>query len=477
MQIIGRKTERNELDRIYAASGARFVAVYGRRRVGKTFLIKEHFHGSFAFYHTGLSPYDRSRNSMLADQLHAFFFSLKEHGLIGEQPPRSWMEAFGMLRQLLCECDSGTRQVVFIDEMPWLDTPRSRFISALEYFWNHWASSNPNIMLIVCGSATSWIESNLINSKGGLYNRVTNEIKLHPFTLSETEQFFQAKGMRISRYDVAQAYMVFGGIPHYLDLFEKDFSVAQNIDRLLFARSGQLRNEFDRLFGSLFSDADRHISVVRQLARTRRGLTRTELLSATGIHDGGGASKILRGLIENDFVSVYSPFGEKRTERYRLTDHFCLFCLRFIGKQTEFDPQFWQKNYNSPKLSAWRGYAFEEICFAHIQQIKRALGIGAVSSTQSSWVVKDENGAVSQIDMLISRSDNVVNLCEIKFYGGPFTVTRSYDDILRQRVQTIIEHLPKRKTVHLTFITSFGLTQGEYSGQVQRVLTLDDLFD
>ena len=476
MNIIGRLPERAELDSIYHAEGPRFVAVYGRRRVGKTYLIKEHFKDRLTFWHTGLSPYDRDKKFLLRDQLQAFHYSLQDYGLQGETCPKSWLEAFRLLEKLLKQKDDGSRQVVFIDEMPWMDTARSRFIPALEYFWNGWAAKRDNVMLIVCGSATSWIEDNLINNKGGLYNRLTDEIKLSPFTLVECEQYFKGRGINMSRYDIAQTYMVFGGIPHYLSLFEKGLSTPQNIDRILFDKNAKLRNEFERLFGSLFKNSEDHIAVVRLLAKRRSGYTRQEIMQHTGLKQGGGVTLILKGLMESDFVTRYVPFGEKRIEKYRLLDPYCIFYLTFIDQQPILNPQYWQKNFNTPRLNAWRGYAFEELCFSQIDKIKQKLGIGGVSTTESSWIVKNDAENRMQIDMLINRSDNVINLCEIKFYSTPFTIDKQYDAILRERVQYLIEQVPKKKTVHLTIIASFGLNTNEYSGQVQSVVTLDDLF-
>jgi hypothetical protein len=279
----------------------------------------------------------------------------------------------------------------------------------------------------------------------------------------------------MSRYDVAQTYMVFGGIPHYLSLYEKGLSTPQNIDQILFGKNARLRNEFDRLFGSLFKNADDHKKVVRLLAKRRGGYTRNEILKATGIGDGGGASDILKGLAASDFITAYTPFGEGKTIRYKLTDSFCLFHLSFMDGHKDTDPHFWQNNNLSPRLNTWRGYAFEELCFAHIQQIKNRLGIAGVSSTTAAWIVEN-SGHKQQIDMLIDRTDNIVNLCEIKFYAGAFTIDKQYDAVLRDRTQTLIERIPRKKTVHLTMLSSYGLKQNEYSGQVQSTVTLDDLF-
>lgn len=474
--IVGRQAEIKKLERIYESNRSEFVAIYGRRRVGKTYLVKELFKKRMAFWHTGLSPFDRDKTYLLRDQLQAFYYSLQDYGWQGGSSPKSWLEAFRMLEKLLEQKDDGSRQVVFIDELPWMDTARSRFIPAFEHFWNGWASKRDHIMLVVCGSATSWIENNLINSKGGLYNRLTNEIKLYPFTLRECEEYFSRQHMKMSRYDIAQAYMVFGGIPHYLSLFEKGLSVAQNVDKLLFSRDAQLRNEFNRLFGSLFKNAEDHIKVVRHLASRRSGYSRDEILKATGIKNGGGATQILNALVESGFVDAYVPFSARKKEQYKLADAFSLFYLRFIDGQTGIDPQFWQKNNRSPLLNSWRGYAFEDLCFNHIHAIKESLGIAGVSATVSSWVVESSSGKTEmQMDMIISRTDNVINLCEMKFYSAPFTIDKHYDLKLRKRLLKL-EETNRKASVLLTFITTFGLQENEYSGQVQNSLTLDDLF-
>lgn len=473
--IIGRKKEIEELERLYNAENAEFVAVYGRRRVGKTYLIKEVFKDRFAFWHTGLSPYDHDKKFLLRDQLQAFLYSLQDFGYEGHACPQSWLEAFRLLEKLLASKDDGSRQVVFIDELPWMDTARSRFISAFEHFWNGWASKRDNVLLIVCGSATSWMEDNLINNEGGLYNRLTREMKLSPFTLAECEAYFRSKEISVSRYDVAQVYMVFGGIPHYLSLFEKGYSMAQNIDLLLFDGNAKLKNEFDRLFGSLFKNADDHKKVIRLLAGRRKGYTRKEILELTAIKDGGGASEILKGLKESDFIMSYYPFGDRKAEHYRLTDHFCMAYLQFLDGKDKPDPQFWQKNNSSPRLNTWRGFAFEELCFAHVVQIKQKLGIASVSTTESSWVV-ESNERKHQIDLLIDRADNVINLCEIKFYGKPFSIDAKYGVELRERMQTLMDKVPQKKSIHLTLIAAFGLKSNENNGQVQSIVSLDDLF-
>ncbi len=476
--IIGREKEIAELMNLYGSDRAQMVAVYGRRRVGKTFLIDEALKGKITFRHAGLSPVDTKGKNMMKNQLKHFYNSLQLHGMKKSRCPASWLDAFFMLEKHLESIDDGRRQVVFLDELPWLDTPRSGFITAFEGFWNTWGCHRENLMVVVCGSANSWILDNLINSHGGLYNRTTYEIKLSPFTLKESEQFFRKNGIRISRYDIAQANMILGGIPYYLGYLTRELSLAQNIDRLFFSRQPKLRSEFDRLFASIFSNPEDVKKVVTVLGGRNYGYTRKEILSKAGFQEGGALTKILDSLIAGDFVCKYIPYGKGSKDiHYKLTDPFCSFYLRFISDKNTDDTDFWTNNQMSPSITSWRGYAFEEVCFRHISQIKRALGISGVVTSQSGWITEDTgSGEGAQIDMLIERRDNVMNMCEIKFYSGEFTVDKKIHLTLMNRINALAATLPRKVTVHSTLITTYGLTRNEYSGDFQQVITLDDLF-
>ena len=442
--IIGRDKEIKELVELYNSDKSEFVAVYGRRRVGKTFLIDEALKGKITFRHAGLSPVDEEgKKNSLKDQLKHFYFSLQMQGMKKSKCPSSWMEAFFMLSQLLEAKDNGKRQVVFLDELPWMDTPRSGFITAFEGFWNTWGCHRDNLMLVVCGSANSWMLDNLVNSHGGLYGRTTYEVKLSPFKLGECEQFLKKKGIRMSRYDIVQSYMVLGGIPYYLGYMKKGLSLAQNIDLLFFEKDAKLRNEYDRLFASVFSNPEQIKRIVGFLGTRRMGYTRQEILSKVGLDDNGLSSKMLKALVASDFIQPYVPFGmSKHNEHYKLTDPFCLFYQKFVEGCTEIDPKFWIHNVTSQSVSSWRGFAFEEVCLSHVRQIKQAINILDVSSSQSSWALRgDDDTEGGQIDLLINRKDNVVDMCEMKFYNEDYTVTKSYHAKLVHRENLLQELL------------------------------------
>ncbi|MBR5338342.1 MAG: AAA family ATPase [Lachnospiraceae bacterium] len=476
--MIGREKEKKELEQLYNSGRAELVAVCGRRRVGKTFLINEMFSNKFTFKHTGLSPEEHKKENALRTQLGHFHDSLKEYGLKNSERPESWLEAFSLLRALLSEKDNGTRQVVFIDELPWLDTKRSGFITGFEAFWNGWGSARHNLMVIVCGSSTLWMQNKLINNHGGLYGRITYEIYLTPFNLGEIELFFKDRGIELSQYDIAQSYMILGGIPYYIGYFKRHLSLAQNIDELFFKPHAKLKDEYTRLFRSVFSNPEQIMLIVDALGKRRMGYTRSELAAKIKTSENGKLTDSLNALIAGDFIMKYVPFGMSRNKtHYKLIDPFCIFYLHFVKEQDILNEDFWEENVNSQPVVSWRGIAFENLCFNHIRQIKDALKIGNVASHQSAWVKRDEGKDGTQIDLLIDRKDNIVNMCEIKFYGGDYSVDKGYYRTLMNRKELLSHEVSKKTAIHNTLITTFGLMQNEYSGIFTDVITLDELFE
>lgn len=478
--MVGRKKETEELNRIYNSSRAQLVAVYGRRRVGKTYLVDEVFKGKIAFRHAGLSPVEVEKGasaSPLKAQLKHFYNSLLLHGMKKDNCPENWLDAFLMLEMFLESKNTSEKQIVFLDELPWMDTPRSGFIIAFEGFWNTWGCHRDNLIVIICGSATSWITDNLINNHGGLYNRLTYEMKLSPFTLRECEQYFVSEGIKLSRYDITQAYMITGGIPYYLSYFKKGNSLAQNVDELFFSKNAKLKNEFERLFFSIFNRPEVMISIIKFLSTRNAGYTRNEIASNIGWSSGGTLSQALEALIESDFIVKYVPFGySKRMEHYKLVDPFCVFYIKFVENKNQLNETFWQHNQVAQSVVSWRGFAFESVCFNHVSQIKRALEIGGVSATYSAWSKKEGDTEGTQIDLIIDRKDNVVNMCEIKFYGNDFVVNKDYHKKLISRQELLSKELSRKVIIHNTLITTYGLKYNEYSSVFDRVIILDDLF-
>ena len=470
MVIVGRKSEQDALKEIVESDEAEFVAVYGRRRVGKTFLIREFFKSKFSFYHTGLA------NTDMKMQLHSFNLSLNNYNKGNYPEAQTWFDSFEQLKRLLSKRREKGKKIVFIDEMPWMDTPRSGFLSALEHFWNGWASGQKDILLIVCGSATSWIVDKLLNNHGGLHNRVTKQIHLKQFTLLECETYYQKKKIEISRQEIVENYMIFGGIPYYMSLMRKQFSVSQNVDNLLFAENASLKNEFQNLYASLFKKADNHIKIVETLSSKTKGLTRDEILDSTQLPDGGSLKRILTDLELSGFIRRYSGYGKKnRQSLYQLVDFYTLFYFNFLKNNTFKDERYWSNLIENARHRAWTGYAFEQVCLAHISQIKQKLGISGVLTNTCSWISNDrENGA--QIDLLIERNDRVVNLCEIKYAGDEFTIDKKLDENLRQKRAAFKKETKNRKTVHLTMITTYGIKRNKYSGNIQSQITINDLF-
>lgn len=475
-KIIGREREIKELEALYNSNKPVFAVVYGRRRVGKTFLVREMFEGSFDFYHTGLSPFELRGKKLKEQQLSNFYTSLVRYGSEMKGVPSDWFEAFNALIDLLEKHGDKKRLVVFIDELPWLDTPRSGFVTALEHFWNGWGAGRSNLMLIVCGSATSWISDKLLNNRGGLFDRTTDEIKLSPFTLGECESYYKDNGIVMSKFDQVQCYMATGGIPYYLSMLQKGKSLAQNIDRLFFEKNAKLGMEFDRLYSSLFANAEDCKTIVRLLARKQQGFTRKEIAELSKIPDGGGLSATLKTLEVSDFIASCTKFGHpKREIYYRLTDFYSKFYLSFIDGKKTTNQSFWQDNLLTPSLIAWRGFSFELLCFCHLPQIKQALGISGVQTEASPWKSKREKDG-AQIDLVIERADHIENICEMKFCDDDFSINAAYDKNLRHKLSVFIEETKCRNALHLTLVTTYGLKFNEYAGRIQNVITMNDLF-
>ena len=477
MQIIGREYERELLRSYYEAEEPDFLVVYGRRRVGKTFLLREHFDDNFCFHATGLAKGSKK------DQLEEFNRALNRYGKHPYPLADTWLEAFSQLRQLVESSSIVGKKVIFLDEMPWMDTHRSRFITGLEAFWNGWASGRPEILLIVCGSSAAWITRKLFEDTEGLYNRVTRRMLLKPFTLRECEQFYQTRGILLSRQQMLESYMILGGIPFYLRLMEQRFGLSQNIDRLFFTEAAPLKNEFKELYHSIFKHPDNHMRIVEAIGTKGCGLGREEIIEATRISDGGGLTKSLYELELSGFIRKYYGYG--KTEKhalYQLIDPFSHYYLRFMrGANAAHDEHFWTNNEGTPALNTWKGYAFEQVCLLHVPQIKAKLGIAGVATNTYSWrsaARKDDTSVPgAQIDLVIERRDNTFNLCEIKFSNREFEIDKDYDEKLLRKRWAFEDVIGKSKTVHITFITTYGVKRNKYwSSSVQSEVLMDDLF-
>ena len=472
--IIGRKKEQQELLAAANADYSKFVAVYGRRRVGKTFLIRETFNYSFTFQHTGLA------RGKMKDQLLSFRASLQNVSGRKYAQFKNWYDAFFALEEWLSSLPEG-KKIIFLDELPWLDTPRSNFISGLEHFWNGWATARKDILLIVCGSATSWIVNKLINNHGGLHNRLTNRILLQPFTLSECEQYSKANNLGMSRYQLVENYMIMGGIPFYWSMLKKELSQPQNIDSLFFSDEVEgLSHEYEQLYASLFNNPEPYMQVISTLATKNKGLNRDEIARIGGIKSSGDLTRYLKELEWCGFIRKYNCIGKQSKDAlYQLVDNFTLFYFHYIKGNKNNDTHFWTNNIDSSLHRSWRGIAFERVCLHHIKQIKSALGISGVLSNVYSWQTEaDEDKGIdkTQIDLLIDRNDGIINLCEMKFSADEYAISADEEMKLRRRRSNFINATKTKKGVHITLVTPYGLKQNSHSSIAQNEINFNDLF-
>ena len=470
--MIGREREIEELERAYASNESEFVAVYGRRRVGKTYLVRETFRDRFVFHHTGIAK------AVRAVQLRKFRQSILDCGGSIDKTLKDWFDAFEALKSLIAASPL-EKKVVFIDEMPWMDTQRSDFITALEAFWNGWASARNDILFIVCGSAASWIVKKLFRNHGGLHNRVTFRIALSPFTLRECELYAESQGLKMSRSDIVEAYMAFGGIPYYWRYLDRRFSLAHNIDRMCFEENAPLRYEYDELYSSLFGASELYKTIVRSLACTKAGMTRWEICRNSGLEDSGVLSQALEVLVQCGFLREYrAPGNRRKNSIFQLVDSFTLFHFRFLDGKGQIDPRYWSTTIDSPAMNSWRGIAFERVCLMHYDQIRTALGIAGVHVELYAWSHRPdaESPDGAQIDMVIDRSDRVVNVCEIKYSREEYKISKAYHSELMKKIAVFKAVEKLKKAIHLTLITAGGLYRNEYWNSVQSEVTLADLF-
>lgn len=467
-KVIGREQEMQLLKEALNNDHSELIAIYGRRRVGKTFLVREFFSHEIVFEISGL--YQGS----MSDQLANFTKELATRSKKPRLPaPSDWFEAFTSLEIYLNKLRSSKKKVVFIDEFPWMATARSKFLMAFENFWNHYCTQRHDLIVVLCGSAASYMIQKIIRNKGGLHNRITRQIRLLPFNLYETDRFLKSRGISYTQYDILQLYMTMGGVPHYLEKLRKGLSVAQNIDQLCFNKDGILKNEFNQLYASLFDDSEKHLSIIKALAGVGKGMTREQLINKTKVPSGGDFSLKLAELTESGFISEYAYYGNKKQLiLYRLSDEYSKFYLKFIQNNSNSGRGTWQRLSKSQSYISWAGFNFETICLKHIAQIKKALRIDAIFSTNSSWFNEQ-----AQVDLLIDRDDHIMNLCEMKFYNAPFTMDKRYYLNLKNKMAALQQETKTRKNIFLTMVTSFGLTENKYSRElVQNTIELNDLF-
>ncbi len=474
-EIAGRKHEISLMRKALDSKEAFLLAVYGRRRIGKTFLIEQVYAGHIQFELIGL------HNASLKEQLTNFAISLgaytkkyQEQGI-----PGNWLEAFEQLKNYLSSLPANKKQVLFFDEFPWLDSKRSGFLAAFEHFWNSWAVRQSHILVVVCGSAASWMLKKVVHNRGGLHNRITQSIRMLPFTLAETYEFLRLRHVKLGLYDIVQLYMCMGGVPHYLKGAEPGQSAVQIINNLAFNKDGLLAHEHRHLFPSLFSKPQLYEEVIRVLASKRMGITRQQLIDALSVESGGHISTILSDLEECGFIELSWPFDKKTKDAlYRINDEYLLFYYRFIEKQGNNRATNWLAESNSSAWKAWAGFAFEGICLKHTEAIKNTMGISGLSTTQAAWIFKGKEGQPgAQIDMLMDRPDNTITIFEAKFANDVLTLTQSDAAALKRKMNTFKSVTKTKKSLMCCMITPFGVEKNEhYLATVSHQLMLEDLF-
>ncbi len=478
--FVGRKKELTKLRNRFRSKENELIVVDGRLRVGKTTLIEEAFDREFFFRHLGVSPKRmlETKGRKLNVQLRAFALSFRLYFGQTIKTPTSWLEAFALLIEKIRADGGKTRKVIFFDEIPWMDTPRSLFLESFGWFINNIMESDANVLIVVAGSSTSWMIDNIVADSGGLYDRATLRLHLQPFQLFEAESLLRSCGMgNLPRLRIAAAYMCLGGIPFYLKQFDADMSFAENIDAIFFGKSPKLEGEFASLFSSMFDASSLCESIVRVLSTSEQGMTREELLFAVALKDGDRFSKALRALEFGSFVLRYTPYGQKKNiPYYKLIDPYCLFYLREVEGRVSLNGNVWEDEVSMGEENEWKGRAFENLVFVHLDQVKAALGISGIETMQFSWFIAEEKSKKTQVDLVIERKDGIINLCEMKYRSGIFSVSYDYHCVLEKRKAIFAKETKPDVQVVPTLITTIGLSRGEYADDFRKAVTLDALF-
>jgi AAA+ ATPase superfamily predicted ATPase len=475
--VIGRVEEQKILHLKKASNKAELIAVLGRRRVGKTYLIRNYFGKEMAFELAGM------HDATLKTQLQNFAIALQKatKSLVQAAAPANWLEAFTILDSYIDTLPDTQSVVIFLDEFPWLHSPKSNFLEAFDHWWNSSASKRNHLKVVICGSAASWMIDKVVEAKGGLHNRVTQTIRLLPFNLKETEDYLKSQGVILDRYSILQLYMAMGGIPHYLQHITPGESAAQCIDRMCFTKDGALTKEFTFLYDSLFDHSSQHESIIRALADNGAGLTRQEIIQATKLSSGGGITRVLKELEESGFIKSYIPFQKTANEMiYKLFDEYSLFYLKFSEGASAMGSGTWLAQFTTQSYKSWGGFAFESVCQKHTDQIKDELKIGGVQTGISTWRYVPPKGSKmkgAQIDLLLHRNDNIINLCEMKFYKDVYMIDKDYADDIDRKVQIFKKETKTKSTIFPTMITTYGVKKnGYYTGRIQNEVVMDDLF-
>lgn len=466
-RIIGRDDQVEQLEKLLLSDKSELVVIYGRRRVGKTFLIREVYRKYTIFEVSGIA------DGSYRDQLTNFYNEICNRKKVfrRKQIPNNWLEAFNLLGEYVDSKKSNKKQVIFIDEFPWMYTHKSKFVQLFGHFWNSYCSKRDDLIVVICGSAASFMVNKVLKDPKGLHHRITLPIRLLPFNLYETELFLKSRKVKLDRYSYLQLYMAIGGIPHYLEKIQSGDSVPVAIDRLCFIKNGLLVDEFNHIFASLFTDAENHMKIVEVLSTSQKGITREQLIVKSKISSGGTLTRTIEELVESGFISEYEPYSNTSKEAlYRLTDEYSMFYLKYIRRNKG---KSWKTLYSSRSYSSWSGFAFENLCLKHDKQILAGLGISGIEANSSSWRNKN-----AQIDLLIDRSDRTINLCELKFSEDVFTISKSYANNIRKKKREFLSELKERKNVFVIFVTTFGVKTNDHSLEVMDdQVTMDCLFE
>jgi AAA+ ATPase superfamily predicted ATPase len=464
-QFIGRKVEIAQLTALIDLPRPSIAVIYGRRRVGKSELIRHVTQGKNVLSFEGLEGQPKHK------QIKNFLFQLSAQSNIREKNISDWPDALILLRTLTQD----GQWIIILDEFQWMANYQNELVSVIKMIWEKYLSQNPDLTLILCGSIASFMKSKVLKSSA-LYGRTDYELNLHELNLSEISEFFPGKGSD----EVIDTAMLVGGIPKYLELISEYPSLYDALEPLAFSQDGFFKTEYDRLFASHFGKKPIFMKIIQTLATNPYGLTTGKLAKEMQVASGGTLCHQLDDLESAGFLHSIIPFDKpegSKLRKYILMDAYVRFYHSIIrGSMKETTPPNTQFHaiMSSPRYAAWAGMAFEFLCMRHHKEISRILGFHGIPYTAGPFFQRktlDTPGV--QIDLLFERSDKILVLCEMKYLLA--SVPGDIIDQVNRKVSALQEKYPGR-TILKVLLTKTGSTETvAKKGYFFRIIRADEL--
>jgi hypothetical protein len=466
--FVGRKNELRMLNDAYRSGKDELVVLYGRRRIGKSSLVKRFAEKKKAYY-----EFEALEGETTPGQINHFLQQLKKQiddPILDSVRFANWEQVFTYLTEKVINRKSKVKKILFLDELPWMAAGRIRLVSLLKYYWdNHWKSKH--VMLILCGSVASFMVKKVLHSNA-LYGRTTIEILLKGFSPEEAARLLSKKR---SREETLNYQLVFGGVPKYLEQINTSQSFNKNMNTLCFSPHGIMLKEVERIFYSQFREPRTYLKIINLLKNGIFSLS--EISSKTKIPSGGGLKQYLKNLERAEMIRSYIPFdrsGNSKFKKYTLADEFLVFFFKYMGpnlrviKESSSRRLFETLTQNS--FDSWLGFAFERFCLKHAGLLALVMDFADDILLASPYFKKNDERF--QIDLLYQRADRVITVCEIKHQN----IKIGTNIIPEMQRKCALLKVPRGYALEKALISLYGPDNSlKDTGYFHHFVTLDDI--